>query len=401
MPQPATDRRVLLKRTARTVLNGVAVVLALIMAGGLYGVGKQWRVDKTYQEVGAKITAAKMLTIHSNGLLYYRPQVTYEYVVGAKRYTAHTIRGHQRVGAKAWATAILSHYPPGAEVRAWYDPKNPRSALLVRPFSFAFYLMVLVPIMLALVVIWASRTVLALLVGPILNGDPQQIGDGWFVLVPRHTIGGQIKFWVLVLLAWVAAMVLTFGQYFYMAGRHYQNLAVAALVVGVLLALVPLVLTLRWLWVCGRIHEPVVTIDKARPKMGQTAELRVAQRCRGSLVVEAITMEMSCHRQALFVSDLLRSGSQLVEDIPWRSSQSLVEPATGTAASFVTGSAAYELPADLPAIPAFKIKPARVVLRWQAQLCVVVGGRRIHQATYPIVVELAASRPTVVVAGKS
>ncbi len=394
MTQSATDRRVLLKRTARIVLIGVWVVLLLILAAGIYGVGRQWYVDHTYQAVNAKITMARISTIRSNGFLYYRPRVTYEYVVAGKSYTAHAIHGHQRVGTKPWAAAILHHYPLGATVRAWYNPKNPQSALLARPFSFAFYLMVLVPVMLALVVIWASRTVLASLIGPISNVDPQPTGDGWFGLQPRHTIGGQFKFWLWVLLSWLAAVAVTFGQYFVMAGRHYQDLAVASLVVCVVLALVPLVLSLRWLWILGSMYEPVVTINRARPKMGQTVEVRIVQRFRRSLLVEKIILELSCHRQALFVSDLLRSGSQLVEDIPWLSDQALVASAPATAENSLSGTAGYELPFELTAIPKFKIKPARVMLRWQGRLTVVVGGRRLHQAIYPIAVEFAATRPT-------
>ncbi len=396
MTRPATDRRVLLKRTARIVLIGVAVVVLLMVAGGIYGIGRQWRVDHTYQSVPAKITMARISIINSNGFLYYRPNLTYQYAVAGKLYTAHAIHGHQRVGTRPWAAAILRHYPPGAEARAWYDPANPQTALLVRPFSFAFYLMVLVPVMIALVVAWAWRTVLAPLVGPILNVDPQPTADGWFVLQPRHTIGGQIKFWILVLLIWLAAMALVFGQYFVMAGRHYQSLAVAGLVVGVLLALVPLAMSLRWLWIFGRMQEPVITINKARPKMGQTVEVRFAQRFRRNLPVEQIAMEMSCHRQAMFVSDLLRSGSQLVEDIPWRSAQPLVTSTTATVKNPLAGSAAYELPASLEPIPKFKIRPARVILRWQGRLDVVAGGRRIHRAIYPFTVEFPAPRPTAV-----
>ncbi len=396
MPQPVTDRRVLIKRTARIVLIGVAVVLLLMVAGGIYGIARQWRVDHTYQAVPAKITLARIRTISSNGFLYYQPNLTYQYAVAGKLYTAHAIHGHQRVGTRPWAAAILHHYPPGAEVQAWYDPAHPHTVLLVRPFSFAFYLMVLVPVMIALVVAWAWRTVLAPLAGPILNMNPQPTADGWFVLQPRHTIGGQIKFWILVLLTWLAAMALAFGQYFVMAGRHYQSLAVAGLVVGVLFALVPLAMSLRWLWIFGRLLEPVITINKARPKMGQTVEVRVAQRFRRNLPVEQIVLEMSCHRQALFVSDLLRSGSQLVEDIPWLSAQSLVASTMATVENPLAGSAAYELPASLEPIPKFKIRPARIMLRWQGRLSVVAGGRRIHQAIYPFTVEFSAPRPTAV-----
>ncbi|NNM88793.1 MAG: hypothetical protein HKL95_09785 [Phycisphaerae bacterium] len=254
--------------------------------------------------------------------------------------------------------------------------------------------------MMALVVLWAGRTVLAPLIGPNPNVDMRPSAEGWFVLQPRHTIGGELRFWLGVLLAWLAVMALTFGQYFVMAGRHYQFLAVVGLVVGVVLALVPLVMSLRWLWIFGRIHEPVVTVNHARPKMGQTVEARVVQRFRRSMRVEKIILEMSCHRQALFVSDLLRSGSQLVEDIPWLSAQSLVESATARAQSPVTGSAAYELPAELQAIPKFKIKPARVMLRWQGRLAVVAGGRCIYQAIYPMVVEFAAARPMTAAVGE-
>ena len=400
MTQPTTDRRVLVKRTARIVLWGVGVVLLVIVAGGIYGIGRQWRVDHTYRAVPGRIVTSRINTIKSNGFWYYRPRLTYQYAVGGKVYSGHAIHGHGRVGTRQWAAAILRRYPLGARVRVWYNPQDPRETLLARPFSFAFYWMVLVPVMLALVVLWAGRTVLAPLIGPNPNANMQPSAEGWFELQPRHTIGGELGFWLGVLLAWLAVMALTFGQYFVMAGRHYQFLAVVGLVVGVVLALVPLVLSLWWLWIFGRLHEPVVTINHARPKMGQTVEVRLVQRFRRSMRVEQIVLEMSCHRQTLFVSDLLRSGSQLVEDIPWCSAQPLVVSAMAGAENPVSGAAGYELPTELSAIPKFKIKPARVMLRWQGRLAVIVGGRRIYQAIYPLAVEFAAARPKAVAVGE-
>lgn len=392
MTQAGPDQRVLIKRTAKILLRGFSVLLLLVLAGGIYGIWGQWRIDSAYQPTTAHIVAAKIITIKANGFIYYQPQITYQYTVGRKPYTANTLRGHQRGGTRAQAGDMLAHYPLGGSCTAWYDPANPSHAVILRPFSFAPYLMVIVPIMIAMILLWAVRSVLAPLIGQPVNADPAETGDGWFILKPRHSMISEIKFWAIVLLGWLAVLGIVFGQYFAMTGGDYQRLAVISLVAFALLIFVPLAILTRWLVSYWRIDEPVMLINQRRPKMGRTVEVRLTGRLRRDVESLKIELEMSCHRQALFVSDLLRSGSQMVEDIPWRSSDILVQRPAVLTGEQLMGSAAFELPAELEPIPKFKIKPGRVMLRWQARVNIQGNGHPIYQTIYPISVEFVLPR---------
>ena len=62
----------------------------------------------------------------------YRPLVTYRYTVNGQTYTQRNldVNGSSEYRKQSSAEAILEKYPVGQEVTVYYDPDNPRDALL-------------------------------------------------------------------------------------------------------------------------------------------------------------------------------------------------------------------------------------------------------------------------------
>ena len=64
----------------------------------------------------------------------YTPYIEYTYQVGGQTYTGRdlTFGFTQGYGNEAKAQSVLAKYPPGAQVSVYYDPTDPRQAVLER-----------------------------------------------------------------------------------------------------------------------------------------------------------------------------------------------------------------------------------------------------------------------------
>jgi hypothetical protein len=63
----------------------------------------------------------------------YHPQVRYEYVVDGREYAATRIALMDRAASwRSYADRVIARYPYGREITVYYDPDDPRQAVLER-----------------------------------------------------------------------------------------------------------------------------------------------------------------------------------------------------------------------------------------------------------------------------
>lgn len=67
----------------------------------------------------------------------YSVQVSYQYLVDGRTHSGNKVLfGSISFGSKKDADAFISKYPSGAKVAVYYDPANPRAAVLEPRFAF-------------------------------------------------------------------------------------------------------------------------------------------------------------------------------------------------------------------------------------------------------------------------
>jgi hypothetical protein len=184
-----------------------AALLALGMVGLLLGflrvVVPEWRLNRRYVEHRCRVIDSRIAVLRDDGAevvvdspggpdaaetpgdgTLYRPEFLIEYQVGGETYRAwtydlatarHALREIEARGAGAWsydltaatdldgswtadreeAAAIQSQFlagaEPGGDVPCWYDPRDPRVAVLVRGYSWWIWLVLAVPLSFALI----------------------------------------------------------------------------------------------------------------------------------------------------------------------------------------------------------------------------------------------------------
>ncbi len=109
---------------------------ALILAGHhLWGLGRETR---SYTRTRGRIVRADVEEIprtSEEGGPQFRPVVRYAFEVGGRRYESERVSIGSATGSGTSdpgdARRLVGRYPSGTEVDVWFDPRDPRRAVLV------------------------------------------------------------------------------------------------------------------------------------------------------------------------------------------------------------------------------------------------------------------------------
>jgi hypothetical protein len=105
------------------------------------GVGLGWsqhRAIRRATPVDAVVLETRIETHRSTGShghtrsTTYSPVVRYRYAVGGVAHEANRVLPLDISSGHAWASGIVSRFPLGHTVQAWYDPASPGDAFLLR-----------------------------------------------------------------------------------------------------------------------------------------------------------------------------------------------------------------------------------------------------------------------------
>ena len=104
-------------------------------------------VSSQWPTTAVRVTASTVNTGVSNMGEWWLPDVTYEYQVNGSSYYSNGIRFlmppfYSPDGARA----IKADYPQGAEVRAFYNPKNPGQSVLESGVPSSMWIRLVIPL---------------------------------------------------------------------------------------------------------------------------------------------------------------------------------------------------------------------------------------------------------------
>jgi len=132
--------------------GGGSLLLALFFAAFFFGgwallvamaqevLIPQWRANRVFLEAPCVVRGARIDERVSDGGSLFRPEVSIEYEVGGRKYTARTFSvahfhdGGYTAGRDA-KLEQLKQFPVGQKRVCWYDPERPERAVVVRGFT--------------------------------------------------------------------------------------------------------------------------------------------------------------------------------------------------------------------------------------------------------------------------
>ncbi|HEY8504601.1 MAG TPA: DUF3592 domain-containing protein [Gemmataceae bacterium] len=124
------------------VWAGLALVCLVGLAICLRYTFAEYRVHFTYQPATAVVQGKRIVPSGSFGDRF-APQLLLVYEVNGRTYGTWAYDRHYHLGlapgGSERALAILNEYEYGEEVRCWYDPDDPRRAVVVRPSRWALF----------------------------------------------------------------------------------------------------------------------------------------------------------------------------------------------------------------------------------------------------------------------
>ncbi|MBN1909169.1 MAG: DUF3592 domain-containing protein, partial [Pirellulales bacterium] len=145
------------RRTGSGRLGGMGemVFFSIFFLAGWVGLGlvlvtlvvPEWRANHEFVETICVVRGKEIGEKSDDDGKSYRPEIQIEYTVGGRTYVTKTydVCGTYTPGREP-KEAILDQYRIGGEYPCWYDPTRPDVAVLVRGYSWWFWLIGLVPI---------------------------------------------------------------------------------------------------------------------------------------------------------------------------------------------------------------------------------------------------------------
>ena len=158
-----------------TILNNLTYVFLILFIGFLMFVfaafmdyymvqyiSDERRAEKDasqWPSVNGTVLSARLV---SHGSIRYRadfPEISYSYEVGGKVYKSKHIAAGGEMGGVG-AQSVLDRYPVSSQVTVYYDPKNPKNAVLEKKSvvqSWLWVILIFMNILLCIVVpVWIT-----------------------------------------------------------------------------------------------------------------------------------------------------------------------------------------------------------------------------------------------------
>ena len=107
----------------------------------------EWRVNHEFVEARCLVIESRVGETNGDDGPTYRPEFKMEYTVGDDVYTEW--RPHDVTGVytsnRGRSERIVGQFPVGQEFPCWYDPRDPRTVVLARGYSWFAWLMLILP----------------------------------------------------------------------------------------------------------------------------------------------------------------------------------------------------------------------------------------------------------------
>jgi hypothetical protein len=268
-----------------------------IIEAGITDILKQHHKITTYKPVEAEVVSSEISTRFYNRnkskVAGYEPVIEYKYRVGDKEYVSSEVTTISKSGFYRWAKAVVERYEKGRIVEAYYAPKNPSKAFLLREYYFRPYGNML-----------AFMPFLAIGIGMgvwtwtewFKRREPVPHEDGWFEFLPEVSNRGKLIALGVVTILWHGVGALGCGHYFAVAGGGYGTAPIIITTIYEVAGCIPLAFLIR-VWLLGRkVTDARIFIDGIGFRLGDNIVVRSEQTISGGVEVRQSSLALICQK---------------------------------------------------------------------------------------------------------
>ena len=273
---------------------GVAFALfacLFMVIGGFLAYGQHRKIT-TFLPVEASIVSSSIVEHHGKATAY-SPAVEFRYSVEGRSYTANTPLILPQSSGREWAARIVGNYPPGKIVRAYYNPRAPYEAFLLRQVQFFPYGIILFPMSLVAIGIGVAAAGGAVSISP---SAPVMRADGWFALSPTASIAGHRRTAAAVFAAWYGVGILACGHYFWLAEPPYGAAVKIAMAVYAVIGLIPAGALATFFLLGRNVGDAGICVNTAMFFPGSGFSAGFQQLMLNPLVVEEVSVGLICRK---------------------------------------------------------------------------------------------------------
>lgn len=288
-----------------------AIVLGMTIPGWRRAERQRWPLMQ-FQQTSAVVTET---SIERNRMGHYRPVVAYEYEAGGRLYRATSYRQFAPLpesGDQGWAQRQVEPFEPKQRTTAYYDPQNPVEVFLVRRVRLYPYVLILVPMVIAMA--FSAALVQTALGG----GEPVAGAAGphdWYHIQSAVPAAGRAKLAGMGALVWYVYGLAAAWHYLLVAEDLRAMLPAAAFGAYGVLGLIPLVAAIRRMRGGARMADAEIAGTLPRFRTDGLVIIRYEQQAVEPVHIRSATVSLVCeHRRGLLGRERLFSSSFVVAE---------------------------------------------------------------------------------------
>lgn len=260
---------------------------------GIHQICTQYYRMNKYKPIEAKIlkTEIAMRKFHRRGGTdyIYIPLVRYEYQVEGKSYVSDnvTMIAHSR-SDKKWAENIEANYIIGSVKTAYYNPRKPEKAFLIKEFKFDVYAIFMGGVFLLCTTISIYMHLSKKYGIPV---SPQIISQEEYSVTPYSVYS---EYWKTL---FFSAFYYTFGlfsagHYFVFAGKPYNTFPQIYTAIYLSLGLIPLSIMGYKLLQYRLFEESRVFVNSDDFRVGDKIQIQIRQKFKSKLHIEDTSVSL-------------------------------------------------------------------------------------------------------------
>jgi len=285
-------------------MKAISIVIAITLGTGgsvslwlaLRGICDQHYKINDYKPVTATVVSSSLekvavaLGLKPAGYTY-KPRIAYSYSVGGTEYRSNGVSVYEERTGTKWAKEVISQFQEGHAVTAYYNPKNPSEAFLLREYVFKdqFGGVLIATFLLACSIGWSL-----LIYHEFRHPRPPLQGlSDWLEVAPYSRLKPKLIVAGTIAIVWHATAFVTCGYYFSVLPASYIRPTLSTALYE-LIGLVPLVLAVYYLLLARRVDEARVLVTTDTFAIGHDFTVKVEQSVRWRKGITEATIALVC-----------------------------------------------------------------------------------------------------------
>jgi len=316
--------------------------LLFLAVGGWLAHGQHTKLT-SYEPVEAVVLSREITSsTDSDGGTTYKPIIRYRYTVDGRAYESDQVMPIAlSTSSRSWAQSYLDRYPVQEKTTAYVDPGDLAEAFLVREASFFPYVFMLFPML--FVVIGLSLMLVGGQARP--SRKLEQAEPGWYRLPPGRSTRHKTRVAMIITAVW-CGMGLVVLFHWIMVGGGFSTFPVVALGIYGALAVIPMVMLVRYMAIGRRYGDPIVLVDQPTPRRGETLAVYFEQPTYEHLQLNAVTIGL---RLKWTHSSGAGKHRSTTTSVIYEDEEAVARGAAATAGDAVRYSRTIHIPEDRPA----------------------------------------------------